>query len=75
VQLTCSFRGPGRSGITNYTVRQAARDWLANGLAGRSAKTVKKNQNVLEPILSWGGRLAEPDDDDLRAAGRSFQPR
>jgi integrase len=40
-----------KTGHANYTVRQAAEDWLANGLAGRSAKTVKKNQNMLEPIL------------------------
>ena len=40
-----------RTGYANYTVRQAAQDWLANGLDGRSAKTVTKNQNVLEPIL------------------------
>jgi integrase len=40
-----------KTGYANYTVRQAAQDWLANGLDGRSAKTVKKNQNVLEPIL------------------------
>jgi integrase len=35
-----------------YTVRRAADDWLRDGLAGRSAKTVKKNQNVLAPILA-----------------------
>jgi len=39
------------TGYANYTVRQAAEDWLARGLDGRSAKTIKKNQNVLEPIL------------------------
>src|SRR5262249_24565244 len=31
-----------RSGYANYTVRQAAEDWLANGLYGRAAKTIKK---------------------------------
>jgi len=35
-----------RTGYANYTVRQAANDWLANGLDGRSAKTIKKNQNA-----------------------------
>src|SRR5258708_30932439 len=40
-----------KTGYSHYTVRQAAEDWLANGLAGRSAKTSKKNQNVLAPIL------------------------
>jgi hypothetical protein len=36
---------------TVYTVRQAAEDWLAHGLDNRSAKTIKKIQNMLEPIL------------------------
>ena len=36
----------------NYTVRRAADDWLKEGLAGRSAKTIKKNDNVLAPILT-----------------------
>lgn len=40
-----------KTGYANHTVRQAANDWLANGLEGRSAKTVTKNQNVLDPIL------------------------
>jgi integrase len=45
----------------NYTVRRAAEDWLAEGLDGRSAKTVKKNENVLAPILATIGarRLRE----------------
>jgi integrase len=41
-----------KAGYAHYTVRQAARDWLAHGLDDRSAKTVTKNQNVLEPILA-----------------------
>jgi hypothetical protein len=36
----------------SYTVRRAAEDWLREGLGGRSAKTVKKNENVLAPILA-----------------------
>jgi integrase len=45
----------------NYTVRKAAEDWLAGGLNGRSAKTIKKNENVLAPILAVIGarRLRE----------------
>ena len=45
----------------NYTVRRAADDWLTEGLAGRSAKTIKKNENVLAPILTTIGarRLRE----------------
>ena len=35
-----------------YTVRRAAEDWLSEGLSGRAAKTVKKNENVLVPILA-----------------------
>lgn len=46
---------------SNYTVRKAAEDWLTNGLNGRSAKTIKKNENVLAPILAAIGsrRLRE----------------
>ncbi len=45
----------------NYTVRRAAEDWLKEGLGGRSAKTIKKNENVLAPILATIGarRLRE----------------
>jgi integrase len=45
----------------NYTLRRAAEDWLAEGLGGRSAKTIKKNENVLTPILAVIGarRLRE----------------
>ena len=59
-----------RTGYTNYTVRQAAGDWLANGLAGRSAKTIKKNQNMLEPILKVIGtrKLRELSAANVREA-------
>ena len=59
-----------KTGYTNYTVRQAAEDWLAHGLAGRSAKTIKKNQNVLEPILKvvGGCKLRELTAADVRQA-------
>ncbi len=54
----------------NYTLRAAAEDWLARGLTGRSAKTVKKNQNVLEPILTAIGsrRLRDVEVTDVEAA-------
>ncbi len=54
----------------NYTVRRAAEDWLKEGLAGRSAKTIKKNENVLEPILSAIGarRLRELTAGDVHYA-------
>jgi integrase len=55
-----------RTGHVNYTVRQAAEDWLA----GRSAKTVKKNQNMIEPILKVIGarKLRELSAADVRQA-------
>jgi integrase len=40
-----------------YTVRRAADDWLKDGLSGRTAKTVKKNENVLAPILAAIGGM------------------
>src|SRR5260370_14470268 len=59
-----------KTGYSHYTVRQAAEDWLANGLDGRSAKTIKKNQNVLEPILKVVGtrKLRELSAADVRQA-------
>jgi integrase len=59
-----------RTGYANYTVRQAAEDWLANGLDGRAAKTIKKNENVLEPILKAIGtrKLRELTAGDVRRA-------
>jgi integrase len=55
---------------TNYTGRRGAQDWLAEGLEGRSAKTAKKNENVLAPILTAIGsrRLRELTADDVRQA-------
>ena len=54
----------------NYTVRRAAEDWLAQGLHGRSPKTIKKNENVLTPILATIGsrRLRELTADDVHQA-------
>lgn len=45
-----------KTGYARYTVRQAAEDWLAHGLDGRSAKTVTTNRNVLQPVLAVIGR-------------------
>jgi integrase len=70
--------GIRRPAPTNYTVRRAAEDWLANGLTGRSVKTIKKNENVLEPILAVIGsrRLREIDapsvDESLRHVAKSY---
>jgi integrase len=60
----------GARASPNYTVRRAAEDWLAEGLDGRSAKTIKKNQNVLAPILTAIGarRLRELTAGDVRQA-------
>ncbi len=54
----------------NYTLRRAAEDWLREGLDGRSAKTVKKNENVLAPILTAIGarRLRELTAADVHQA-------
>ena len=54
----------------NYTVRRAADDWLAQGLHGRSPKTIKKNENVLTPILAiiGGTRLRDLTADDVHQA-------
>jgi integrase len=59
-----------KTGYTNYTVRQAAEDWLRNGLGGRSAKTIRTNHDVLEPILKVVGarKLRELTAADVQRA-------
>jgi integrase len=59
-----------KAGYAYYTLRQAAADWLATGLDGRSPKTVTKNQNVLEPILKIIGarKLRDLTAADVRQA-------
>ncbi len=59
-----------KPGYARYTVRQAAEDWLADGLQGRSAKTVTTNRNVLGPVLAVIGRrkLRELSAADVRRA-------
>jgi len=59
-----------KAGYAHYTVRQAAQDWLAHGLDGRSPKTVTKNRNVLEPILKVIGarKLRDLTAADVRQA-------
>jgi integrase len=49
--------GISKAPPSHYTVRKAAGDWLASGLPGRSAKTVRKNKDVLEPILTVIGTV------------------
>jgi integrase len=59
-----------KAGYAHYTLRQAAEDWLEHGLEGRSAKTVTKNQNVLQPILAVIGarKLRDLSAADVRQA-------
>src|SRR5712672_2179362 len=59
-----------KAGYAYYTVRQAAADWLAHGLDGRSPKTITKNQNVLEPLLAVIGarKLRDLSAADVRQA-------
>ena len=59
-----------KAGDSAYTLRQAAEDWLRNGLDGRAAKTIKKNENVLAPILEAIGskKLRELNAADVRQA-------
>src|SRR6516164_8030498 len=59
-----------QAGYVHYTVRQAAQDWLATGLDGRSPTTIRKNQNVLAPILKVIGarKLRELTAADVRQA-------
>ena len=54
----------------NYTVQRAAEDWLKDGLDGRSATTIKKNEHVLAPILATIGasRLRELTAADVHQA-------
>jgi len=40
---------------STYTVGQAIEDWLANGLDGRSAKTVSTYREVLDPLTALIG--------------------
>jgi len=68
-----ALHGDLESGVRTrrtYTVRHAAEDWLTEGLDGRSAKTVKKNENVLAPILTAIGarRLRELTAADVHQA-------
>src|SRR5579863_8400051 len=59
-----------KAGSGAYTVQQAADDWLREGLTGRAPKTVKKNENVLAPILKTigGKKLRELTAADVSQA-------
>jgi integrase len=70
--------GISKAPPVNYTTRNAAEDWLEGGLPGRSAKTVRKNKDVLEPILAVNGtvKLRELDaaavDTALQTMARDY---
>jgi integrase len=53
-----------------YTVQRCADDWLANGLDGRSAKTVNDAADALKPLLAVIGDrpLRELTANDVRGA-------
>jgi integrase len=65
-----------KAGYSAYTVRQAAEEWLKEGLDGRSAKTIKKNENVLEPIMKVIGarKLRQLTAADVRQALSKMAP-
>ena len=53
-----------------YTVQRCADDWLANGLDGRSAKTVNDAKDALKPLLTIIGDrpLRDLNANDVRGA-------
>jgi integrase len=42
----------GADPVVGYTVRRAVEDWLADGLDGRSARTVRLNRDVVKPLVA-----------------------
>jgi integrase len=56
--------------VRGYTVGQAVADWLAVGLPGRTAKTIKVNRDSLKPVLARIGTrpLQDLTAADVRAA-------
>ena len=44
-----------------YTVEKAVADWLAEGLPGRTAKTVEASRDSLRPLLAVIGRIPLKD--------------
>lgn len=59
-----------RKAPAGYTVRQAAADWLADGLPGRSAETVRTYDDVLAPLLAElrARKVRELSADDVARA-------
>jgi phage tail protein X len=44
-----------------YTVEKAVTDWLAEGLPGRTAKTIEANRDALRPLLAVIGTILLKD--------------
>jgi integrase len=57
-----------------YTVEKAVADWLAEGLPGRTAKTVEVNRDSLQPLLAVIGTIPLRDlgVQDVRTALRKM---
>jgi len=47
----------GAQPVPGYTVHQMVTDWLAEGLDGRSEKTVNLNRDVLKPVVAYLGDI------------------
>ena len=64
-ELSDGVRSPGR-----YSLRQAVEDWLRDGLDGRSERTSRLYEGLLEPVLDLLGskQLREVSAGDIRAA-------
>jgi integrase len=64
-ELSDGVRSPGR-----YSLRQAVEDWLRDGLDGRSQRTCRLYEGLLEPVLDQLGskQLREVSAGDVRAA-------
>ena len=64
-ELDAGIRAPH-----GYTLEKAVADWLADGLPGRTAKTIETNHDALKPLLADLGsiRLADLTAHDVRSA-------
>jgi hypothetical protein len=54
-KLHAELDAGSKAAPSNYTLRRASEDWLASGLPGGWPETIRKNKNVLEPILAAAG--------------------
>jgi hypothetical protein len=63
-ELDAGVRSPGR-----YSLRQAVEDWIRDGLDGRSQRTCRLYEGLLEPVVDALGskRLRELSAADVRA--------